>query len=207
VALVHHQRSRYFPLPREGDYMTQRSFADYYEVLQISPNADQETIERMYRFLAKRYHPDNKTNGNDEKFKLLLEAYRTLCDPEKRVAYDVDQKVNKHIGTDLVDQDPEYGAFGTDKQIRQSILSLLYQAKRRDAQNSGIGAFEMEKLLTVPEKHLEFHIWYLKEKDWIRRADTGKYEITATGVDALIENDISINKNQFLLEASYSQSN
>ena len=187
--------------------MTQRSFADYYEVLQISPNADQETIEKMYRFLAKRYHPDNKTSGNDEKFKLLLEAYRTLCDPEKRVAYDVDQKVNKHIGTDLVDQDPEYGAFGTDKQIRQSILSLLYQARRRDAQNSGMGAFEMEKLLTVPEKHLEFHIWYLKEKSWIRLTDNGKYEITANGVDALIENDISINKDQFLLEASYSQSN
>jgi predicted transcriptional regulator len=65
----------------------------------------------------------------------------------------------------------------------------------------------MEKLLTVPEKHLEFHIWYLKEKNWIRRADTGKYEITVNGVDALTENDNSINKNQFLLEAAYSQSN
>ena len=118
--------------------MTQRSFADYYEVLQISPNADQETIERMYRFLAKRYHPDNKTNGNDEKFKLLLEAYRTLCDPEKRVAYDVDQKVNKHIGTDLVDQDPKYGAFGTDKQIRQSVLSLLI--KQKDAMHRTLGS-------------------------------------------------------------------
>jgi len=187
--------------------MTQGFFAGYYEVLQISPNADQETIERMYRFLAKKYHPDNTASGNDEKFKLLLDAYRTLCDPERRAAYDVDQKGNNHIHSDLFDEDTEYGGYRTDKQIQQSILSLLYQARRRDAQNSGIGSFEMEKLLTVPEKHLEFHIWYLKEKSWIRRADTGKYEITANGVDALIENDISKNKDQFLLEASYSQSN
>ena len=187
--------------------MTQGSFADYYEVLQISPNADQETIERMYRFLAKKYHPDNTASGSEEKFKLLLEAYRTLFDPEKRAAYDVDQKGNKHFHFELFDQDAEYGGFKTDKQIQQSILSLLYQARRRDAQNSGMGAFEMEKLLTVPEKHLEFHIWYLKEKIWIRIMDNGKYEITANGVDALIENDISIDKDQFLLEASYSQSN
>ena len=65
----------------------------------------------------------------------------------------------------------------------------------------------MEKLLTVPEKHLEFHIWYLKEKSWIRLTDNGQYEITANGLDALIENDISINNDKFLLEASYSQSN
>jgi curved DNA-binding protein len=186
--------------------MGQGSFVDYYEVLQISPNADQETIERMYRFLAKKYHPDNTASGNDEKFRLLLESYRTLCDPEKRAAYDVAQKGNKHIHSDLLDQDTEYGGFRSDKQIQQSILSLLYRARRRDAQNSGVGSFEMEKLLTVPEKHLEFHIWYLKEKSWIRRADTGKYEITANGVDALIEDDISSQKDRFLLEASYSQS-
>ncbi|MCK5350483.1 MAG: DnaJ domain-containing protein, partial [Desulfobacula sp.] len=44
------------------------AFDDYYEDLQISPNADLETIERIYRLLAKRYHPDNKRTGNIDKF-------------------------------------------------------------------------------------------------------------------------------------------
>ena len=52
--------------------MDQITFADYYEDLQISPNADLDTIERVYRLLAKRYHPDNQTSGSIEKFERLL---------------------------------------------------------------------------------------------------------------------------------------
>jgi len=40
--------------------MNNQSLPDYYEDLQISPIADLETIERVFRLLAKRYHPDNK---------------------------------------------------------------------------------------------------------------------------------------------------
>ena len=39
--------------------MSPKSDGDYYEVLQVSRNADFETIERVFRLLAKRYHPDN----------------------------------------------------------------------------------------------------------------------------------------------------
>ncbi|MGR9037200.1 MAG: DnaJ domain-containing protein, partial [Gammaproteobacteria bacterium] len=35
-------------------------FVDYYEVLEISPNANSETIDRIFRYLAQRYHPDNR---------------------------------------------------------------------------------------------------------------------------------------------------
>jgi curved DNA-binding protein len=38
-------------------------------------------------------------------------------------------------------------------------------------------------MLGVPEKHLEFHIWYLKEKRWIERNENGGFVITANGVD------------------------
>ena len=56
----------------------------------------------------------------------------------------------------------------------------------------------MEKLLEVPEKHLEFHIWYLKEKGWIQRAENGGFAITATGVDAVIGNDVRVKKDRLL---------
>jgi curved DNA-binding protein CbpA len=35
-------------------------FTNYYEILEISPNATSETIDRMFRYLARRYHPDNQ---------------------------------------------------------------------------------------------------------------------------------------------------
>ena len=45
--------------------MTEASkFIDYYETLEISPNANSGTIERMFRYLAQRYHPDNKDTGD-----------------------------------------------------------------------------------------------------------------------------------------------
>lgn len=61
---------------------------DCYEVLQLSPNADAETISRVYRLLAFRYHPDNAKTGNSEMFLRLSEAYQILSDPEKRARYD-----------------------------------------------------------------------------------------------------------------------
>jgi hypothetical protein len=62
---------------------------DCYETMQLSRNADAETISRVYRLLASRYHPDNRETGDSEKFLRLAEAYQILSDPEKRARYDV----------------------------------------------------------------------------------------------------------------------
>jgi curved DNA-binding protein len=61
---------------------------DYYEDLQISSNADSETIERVFRLLAKRCHPDNKDTGNADAFTRISLAYKVLGDDEKRASYD-----------------------------------------------------------------------------------------------------------------------
>ena len=63
---------------------------DYYEGLGVQKNADDSTIKKAYRTLAKKYHPD--TNAGDEqaaeRFKEVTEAYNVLSDPEKRKMYD-----------------------------------------------------------------------------------------------------------------------
>ena len=43
-------------------------FIDYYEILEISPNANAETMERIFRYLALRYHPDNPNTGDPARF-------------------------------------------------------------------------------------------------------------------------------------------
>ena len=57
---------------------SQESSIDYYELLQVNQNADLATIERVYRFLAKRYHPDNVDTGDAAKFQMLLILQRHL---------------------------------------------------------------------------------------------------------------------------------
>ena len=63
---------------------------EYYEILEISKDADGETIKKAYRKMALKYHPD-RNQGNKEaedRFKQINEAYQILSDPEKRSIYD-----------------------------------------------------------------------------------------------------------------------
>lgn len=63
---------------------------DYYEVLGVDKNADDDTLKKAYRNLAKKYHPDMHPGDKEceEKFKEASEAYGVLSDPEKRRQYD-----------------------------------------------------------------------------------------------------------------------
>lgn len=63
---------------------------DYYEVLGVAKDADEATIKKAYRQLAKKYHPDVNPGDKtaEEKFKEVNEAYQTLSDPQKRASYD-----------------------------------------------------------------------------------------------------------------------
>jgi DnaJ domain/PilZ domain len=76
-------------LDREPANSNHAATLDCYEVMQLSPNADAETISRVYRMLAFRYHPDNAKTGNSEMFLQLSEAHQILSDPQKRASYDL----------------------------------------------------------------------------------------------------------------------
>ncbi|MCQ2520035.1 MAG: molecular chaperone DnaJ [Lachnospiraceae bacterium] len=63
---------------------------DYYEVLGVDKNADDDTLKKAYRALAKKYHPDMHPDDKEceAKFKEASEAYAVLSDPQKRKQYD-----------------------------------------------------------------------------------------------------------------------
>src|SRR3984957_18552591 len=65
------------------------SYTDYYEVLGVPRDADQDAIRRAYRKLAREYHPDlNSDSDAEDRFKELGEAYEVLSDADKRERYD-----------------------------------------------------------------------------------------------------------------------
>jgi curved DNA-binding protein CbpA len=61
---------------------------DYYEVLQIIPEAESEVIEGAYKRLAAKYHPDNKQAGDADRFRLIREAHEILANPVRKKEYD-----------------------------------------------------------------------------------------------------------------------
>jgi curved DNA-binding protein CbpA len=178
--------------------MSSDIFTDYYEDIQISPNADNETLERVYRLLAKRYHPDNGQTGSAEKFDLITQAYQILSKPEKRAAYDATYEEAKARQWKALSGASSPQGSKDDTRLRHSILSILYVERRNGFRDSAIGLWRMEKILGWPEKTLEFHIWYLKEKDWIQHSDTGGYAITAAGVDIVEENNLIVSEDRLL---------
>jgi hypothetical protein len=174
--------------------MSEQKEIDHYETLQVSPRADRETIERVFRHMAKRFHPDNNSTGDAERFSQVMEAYRVLSDPEARAAYDARYTDVRRQQWKIFDQASATSDVETDRRIRIGILTLLYQARRRDVSSPGVGALELESILGCPSDHMEFHVWYLKEKGWVQRLDTGLLAITVDGVERLHEEDIPWSK-------------
>jgi hypothetical protein len=168
------------------------AFVDYYELLQISPNAEPDTIHRVFRIMAARSHPDNKETGNNEKFLLLTKAYAVLSDPARRAAYD--QRHRDRRAQPL----PVFGlkefAEGLEGEVnrRLGILSLLYNRRRTNVEVPGISVLELETVMSFPREHLEFAIWFLREKEYIRAGDHSDYVISAGGVEYL-ESEVPAN--------------
>ena len=157
---------------------------DYYETLQISPNAEPETVHRVYRLLAQRFHPDNKETGNDTRFRALTEAYEVLSDPERRAKYDVVYAQQRQDRWRLVSTGAQAeNDFQAEQSVRLTVLEVLYTRRRVEPDFPALFATDLEKLTGRPREHLEFTFWYLIQKKLVARADNSMLLITADGVE------------------------
>jgi curved DNA-binding protein CbpA len=163
---------------------------DFYEALQISPNAEPETVHRVHRLLAQRYHPDNQQTGDDSRFQLIHSAYLTLSDPELRAQYDVGyHETRRNRWRALSAEAPSDNELELEEVTRLTVLELLYAHRRADLNAPGIFILDFEELTGRPREHLEFTMWYLVQKRYIQRGDNSRFTITVEGVDHLEENN------------------
>lgn len=157
---------------------------DYYEVLQISPNAEPDTIHRVYRLLAQRLHPDNAETGNEARFRVLAEAYTVLSDPEQRARYDVVYQSIKQQRWRLVAANSQMDTdLQSESLMRLTVLELLYTRRRTERDNPGLSLLDLEALSGRAREHLEFTLWYLTQKKYVARSDGSSLSITVEGVE------------------------
>ncbi|MGE5358419.1 MAG: DnaJ domain-containing protein [Bacteroidales bacterium] len=173
--------------------------ADYYETLQISSNAEPETVHRVYRMLALRFHPDNRETGNATRFRALTEAYQVLSDPERRAQYDVLYQQQRQDRWRLVETGAESeNDFGMEQFVRLTVLEVLYTKRRVQPDKPGMYLVDLEKMTDRPREHLEFTVWFLVQKKFVQRADNSALVITAEGVEHLEQSYQTVLQNKRL---------
>jgi len=167
---------------------TDTDFIDYYEVLQISPRAELETIKRVFKLLAVRVHPDNPVTGDAEQFRRLKEAYETLSDPSRRETYDLALGEQSQEPLPVFEMS-EFSA-GVDGELnrRVGILCLLYNSRRANEDKPGLSLMELENLMGFPREHLAFAVWYLRNRQYVTTGESSDIVITSEGIDYLESN-------------------
>ena len=164
------------------------TFVDYYELLRVSPGAEIESIQRVHRALAARYHPDNTETGDLERFLRVNEAFHVLADPDKRKKFDAEYKTRKDnpLPIFLTKEFTE----GVDGEVNRRIglICLLYTQRRANQATPALSVLEIEQKMSIPREHLYFTIWYLKSKRYIQQDDRSSLLITAEGIDFLEAN-------------------
>ena len=164
---------------------------DYYETLQISRHADIETIHRVYRMMATRFHPDNPRTGDTETFLRLKRAYQVLSDPAQRDRYDDICAIQDDQPLPIFElKDFVYGLSGEINR-RLGVLALLYNRRRANQDYPGLSVLDLEKRMAFPREHLNFALWYLRAKGFIKPEDNSDCVITAEGIDFIEQHSSS----------------
>src|SRR4026207_1742815 len=122
--------------------------ADYYDLLQVSDTAEPETINRVYRIFAQRYHPDNRETGNEARFREITEAYQILPNPEKRAQYDAhNPKRRQERWAKVARGALSENNFELEQAVRLTVLEALYTKRRVEPEDPGIYLRELERML------------------------------------------------------------
>jgi curved DNA-binding protein CbpA len=159
------------------------NFIDYYELMQISCNAQQETISRVFKMLATRFHPDNPETGDTDHFLKLQKAYAVLSNPERRATYDDEWQQHYQRPLEVFGMKDFSEGIEGENNRRMGILCLLYNRRKASTEESSMSVLQMETLMAFPREHLMFTLWYLRMKKYVEFNFNSEYEITAEGID------------------------
>lgn len=158
-------------------------YVDYYEFLQISPNAEPETIHRVFRYLGARFHPDNPQSGDAAKFSILKDAYEVLSDPERRAEYDASYRKHAHQQAPISESVDLMDDAEGETNRRLAVMAVLYFRRRAHPESPDVPLMELETRMGFPRDYLDFTMWYLRRKGYIVVGDNASFSLTVEGVD------------------------
>ena len=144
-----------------------------------------ETVQRVYKLFAARFHPDNQRTGDAEKFRLIREAFEVLSDPARRAEYDRQFEQSQPGPLDIFLGKEFTDGIDSESKLRVGVLCLLYAKRRANPDWAALSLLDIESLMGFPREHMQFAIWYLRSKKLIVQDDRSSFVISAEGVDFL----------------------
>lgn len=178
---------------------------DYYKILECNPEANPKTIEFLFRYFVKLAESSENPTTKANRISVLTQAYEVLRDPHQRADYDQQRQMATEKAQALFDSQSEsVKVTGTEveaefemptpeenRQNRLKTLQILLQRRRKDARHPGLAPSSIAQKTGLSEQETDFQIWYLVQKGWVQREESGVVSIAATGVDqcAAILND------------------
>jgi curved DNA-binding protein CbpA len=161
--------------------------ADHYEIMGIGPQADEEAIERIYRTLASRFHPDNPSTGDARTYLRLRDAYDTLSNQARRAQYNALRQRTNHSGRFRLRGREFFDGIKGEQLRRLAVLCILY--RQAASELPGLTVLDLEQLTGCTREELGSALWYLREKKWAKYGEFTEYSITVGGFD-VVENKL-----------------
>ena len=129
---------------------------NYYEILGVSINADENEIKSKYRKLAMKYHPDRNPDDKkaEEMFKKVSEAYEVLGDKEKRKEYD--KKILK-TGEEKQNSEKKKAGAGGDARKGAETFYRNFSANPQDIKNMFEKAFNVDEMKNPDKEKMKAH--------------------------------------------------
>ena len=132
---------------------------NYYEILEVDKNASQEVIEKAYRTLAKKYHPDlqqgQKQEEYAEKMKIINQAYDVLSDDAKR------QEYNQKIENETISREQHERIMQENYELKQQINQQTHQQRYQQVQQMDEGTIlNMSRVLSEQMKAARKQAYY-----------------------------------------------
>ena len=138
--------------------------SDHYEILRLGPQADEDAIERVYRTLADRFHPDNATTGDPRTYLRVKEAYETLSDPSKRAQYNSSRQRSAGTARFRLRGREFFDGVRGEQNRRLAALCLLYRQRISTLESPGLTLLDLETLTGCTREELGSPLWYLRQK-------------------------------------------
>ena len=164
------------------------TFTNWYEILGVAPDTNDETLKRVFHLVASRFHPDNQDSGDLDRFLRVKTAFEVLSDEKRRKDFDEELRIHNKEPLPVFLSRAFTEGVGGEHNRRLGMLCLLYNQRKLNPIVPSLSILQLERLMFMPREHLEFTVWYLKQKKLVGVDDRSSLTITSEGIDFVEEN-------------------